>query len=104
MNDTPEQFLAPFAFSSTGSVRTVAQDSPEAILSNTLNVCECPENFRDDLPEFGVPELTWQNVPLQLKPLVEAVKRWEPEAELDVVEKAAAVTEQGARVLTVEVS
>jgi hypothetical protein len=100
----PEQFLAPFAFSSAGSVETVPQDSAEALLSNTLNVCECEEGFRDDLPEFGVPELAFQNAPLHLKPLVEAVRRWEPEAELDVVEKALTATQQGARVLTIEVS
>jgi phage baseplate assembly protein W len=97
----PEDFAAPFKFDSVGEAETIVQGTQADILASVLNICECPEGFRDDLPEFGIPQLEFQTVPLQLQALEEAVVRWEPEATLTIIEHA--LEEAGTRQITMEV-
>lgn len=84
----PEHFAAPFTVTRTGA-RTVQQGSPEDLAMCVLRVCQCPEGFREDSPYFGIPELAFQTLPLDLRLLEEAIKRWEPRATTDILEAAA---------------
>jgi hypothetical protein len=103
VSETPTHFGSPFAFNTEGAANVVIQATPPNILANTFNVCVCPEGFREDLPEFGIPQLEFQTVPLQLTGLEEAVNRWEPRANPQLTERAAALTTQAERTLTMEV-
>jgi phage baseplate assembly protein W len=82
----PVHLASPMSFSAKGVAKTVVQGSSEEITSCVLNTVLCEEGFREDLPEFGVPSLLFQTVPLQLAPFEAAIKRWEPRAELTLEE------------------
>lgn len=98
----PQHFGSPFSFNAQGYVETVDQDSAPDILAATYNLCVCPEGFRDDLPEFGIPQLEFQTVPLPLGALEEAILRWEPRASPEIIESALAAN-QGSRLVSIEV-
>jgi hypothetical protein len=100
MEETPMHLAAPFSFNAKGEAATVEQGSPADIVGCTLNVCVCLEGFREDLPEFGIPELPFQETPLDTTLLEEAIRRWEPEATAEAIEQAIA----GARLSTREIS
>lgn len=103
MSEEPVHFHSPFAFSSTGVAKVDVEDTPANILSDSYNVCVCPEGFREDLPEFGIPQLEFQTVPMKLQELEAAINRWEPRAGPEITEQAAELTNQSSRVLTIEV-
>lgn len=85
--DTPVHLDVPFTITKAGA-KTVEQGSGADIAASTLNVCVCTEGFREDSPLYGIPELPFHNVPLDLALLEEAVRRWEPEASGEAVEQA----------------
>jgi hypothetical protein len=86
--ETPVHLAVPFTITKTGA-KTNEQGSPPDILASAVNVCECPEGFREDLPQFGRPELLFNTVPLPLSALADAITLWEPDASEVVVEEAA---------------
>lgn len=99
----PRHFGSPFSFNTKGYVETVEQDSAPDILAATYNLCVCPEGFRDDLPEFGIPQLEFQSIPLPIKALEGAIQGWEPRANPEIIESALTATEQGSRLVSIEV-
>lgn len=99
----PAHFNSPFSFNTRGEAILEREGTQGCVLANTYNVAVCPEGFREDLPEFGVPPLEFQTVPLHLAGLEEALLRWEPESEPVVIEKAVAAAQQWWRELTIEV-
>lgn len=86
------QCAAPFTIGKNGT-ETVEQGSVEADAAHIYNVAVCPQGFRDDLPEYGIPSLLWQTLPLDLTALEEALHRWEPRANLELSQHLAAVGE-----------
>lgn len=88
MSETPEHLAVPFVIGKQGA-KTNEQGSPADILASAVNVCECPEGFREDLPQFGRPEFLFNALPLPLSELTDAIVTWEPEASQTVVEEAA---------------
>jgi hypothetical protein len=88
VGETPEHLAVPFTITKTGA-KTNEQGSPADILASAVNVCQCPEGFREDLPQFGRPELLFNAIPLPLSDLSDAIAAWEPEASQTVVEEAA---------------
>ena len=77
-----------FLFNSAGRVEVVEQGTPECTAARVTHVCVCEEGFREDSPSFGIPELAFQTVPLDLRSLEAAIKRSEPEATLSMIERA----------------
>lgn len=77
-----------FLFNSAGRVKTVEQGTPECTEARVFHVAVCPEGFREDDPSFGVPELAFKTVPLNLRPFEAAIRRSEPEATLEATERA----------------
>lgn len=84
------QCAAPFAIGKDGT-QTVEQGSEEAKAAHIYNIAVCPQGARDDLPEYGIPPLLWQPLPLDLTALEEALHRWEPEANLELEQQRAAI-------------
>lgn len=87
------QCAAPFAVGPGGDAVLVEQDSDANAAANVYNIAVCPQGFRDDLPEFGVPSLVWQTLPLDLGALEEALHRWEPECDLALEQQRTAIAE-----------
>jgi phage baseplate assembly protein W len=90
--DTP-QIASPFDILSDGSVREVEQDSVEEIAMAVELILRWPIGFREELTEFGVPELAFrdrQDVPSLIRQYVE---RWEPRVDL-LIEARPAIWDQ----------
>jgi hypothetical protein len=85
--ETPVHLAVPFAIGKHGA-RTNEQGSQADILASAVNVVQCPEGFREDLPQFGRPELLFNVTPLPLADLAAAVGLWERDATPVVVEEA----------------
>ncbi len=94
----------PFSFTSAGVAKTVEQNSIADVQDCVLRVCLCPEGFREDEPEFGIPPLEFTAVPLQVAGVEEAVERWEPRATVEITEAALEAANQASRVVNIEVS
>jgi hypothetical protein len=82
--DAPH-FAAPFSITRNGAV-VVEQDSQANIQANIYNIAVCPKGFRDDLPDFGIPDPTFHTMPLDLSGIEEALHKYEPEADLTVAQ------------------
>lgn len=78
MSDVPH-FALPFCFS-TPQARVVEQDSIDEIAYCTYAVLICPQGFRVDLPEFGLPDLTFSQQPVDRELIRATVEEWEPRA------------------------
>lgn len=85
--ETPLHLAVPFRITKTGA-KTNEQGSPADILASAVNVLECPEGFREDLPQFGRPALLFDTVPLPLADIAATVELWERDATPVVVEEA----------------
>ncbi len=72
----PPHFAYPFHFNAKGRSVTVEQDSAGDLVARAANVCVCTEGFREDLPEFGIPELLFKNLPLDVASVAADVSRW----------------------------
>ncbi len=95
-------FQYPFAFNARGQSKVVEQDSPGDLEARAANVCVCPIGFREDQPEYGIPELLFGTIPLDISTVQEEVARW---ANLDVeVTEHAKALEVATRLLEVGVS
>ena len=88
----PPQCAVPFAIGEHGT-ETVEQGSTEADAAHIYNIAVCPQGFRDDLPEYGIPPLLWQRMPVDLTALEEALHRWEPKADLELEQHRTAIAE-----------
>lgn len=75
--DTP-QIALPFEILPGGSVREVEQDSIDEIAMSVEAILRYPLNYREELPEFGMPDLTFAESNDNLAALIQAhVARWE---------------------------
>lgn len=87
--DTP-QIALPFEILSSGRVREVEQDSLDEIAMSVEAILRYPLDYREELPEFGVPDLTFAEAhDDQSTILAEHVARWEPRAEIFIEERPA---------------
>lgn len=99
----PQHIASEFIFNSKGKVITVQEDTPECTTARVFHVAVCPQGFREDNPSFGVPEVAWSTVPLNLRGFESAIRRSVPEANLETTE-AAIGQAQSQREVGVEVS
>jgi hypothetical protein len=100
MSETPEHLLSPFTITAKGA-KTVEQDTPADIANCVFNTAVCTENYREDEPLFGVPELAFQTVPLDLATYEAAIEQWEPRAEIESSEMEAGIAQ--ARRVNIEI-
>jgi hypothetical protein len=90
--ETPH-FAAPFSISKSGAA-VVEQNEPEEIEACVYNIVQCPLGFREDLPKFGVPEMEFQNAPLDVSGVQYEITKWEPRAEDEIIERVLNNNEQ----------
>ena len=97
----PRHLATPVSFNARGVAATVQQGSAQDRLDRALNVCVCIQGTREDSPLFGIPDLTFTQVPLDLAEIQTAIERW---AEVPVSLEEAEEAFVAARRITVEVS
>lgn len=72
----------------------VEQGSEADIEACVYNILVCPQGFRLEDPDFGVPALQFANAPLPVADVLAAVQRYEPRASLSIVESVLEGLEQ----------
>jgi phage baseplate assembly protein W len=108
MADVPH-FDLPFRFGSDGHAAVVEQDTFEEIRNCVVAIVRTVVGQREEMPEFGVPDLTFELQPLHIEKITEAILRDEPRASVlleqhpDLIEKTIAdisvqVSQAGGRV------
>jgi len=70
-------FSFPFRFVPPAAV--TEQDSLEEVADCCLVILTCPQGFRVELPQFGLPDPTF-TYPLDLNEIREVVERWDDRA------------------------
>lgn len=81
-------FDLPFRFGGkNGAAVIVEQDSPEEILNGIRIIIAYPIGSREDLPEFGIPDVLFLTKPEDIvSKLADAIARWEPRAQAFIAE------------------
>lgn len=87
MADTPH-LAYPFTRAATGKINVVEQDSDEHVMSCENVIVRCPQGFRIERPEFGWPFPEFHNIPLELGPLQDALRQFEPRGTAHVTQWA----------------
>jgi phage baseplate assembly protein W len=72
-------FSLPFRFA-TPQVAVSEQDSIDEIADCVLAILLTPAGMRIELPEFGIVDPTFQQMPVDLAAISDAVDAWEPRA------------------------
>jgi phage baseplate assembly protein W len=82
--ETPH-FSFPFRVSATGTkVRVVEQDTDDEIMDCVEVVISTEPGERLDLPDFGVPDQTFQQGGVDMQVVINSIRRNEPRANIDV--------------------
>jgi hypothetical protein len=69
-------FSSQFTFDAKGRSVVVEQDSEGDLIARAKNVAVCPQGFREDNPDFGIPQLLFRNVPLDVSAVQNEIARW----------------------------
>lgn len=77
-------FQAPFAFTTHGQAVVVEQDTLVEVESCVANIAACPAGYLTSQPEFGVPDPTFQTLPIDPRRIEQAIVRSEPRAQVQV--------------------
>jgi predicted component of type VI protein secretion system len=91
MTDIPH-FALPFRFA-TPHAAVNEQDSAEEITDCVYVALVCPQSFRDELPDYGLPDPTFASPLIDVDTIRETVTRWEPRATLQLDADAITVDE-----------
>jgi hypothetical protein len=75
------QFDLPFRIVN-GQESLTVQGSEEDVANNVFAVCASTPGQFLDLPEFGLPDLVGETVPIPTSALILPISRWEPQAEV----------------------
>lgn len=95
-------FAAPFSLDATLDPETgfsvgaeeVEQGSEADVEAQVYNVLLCPQGFRVEAPDFGIPQLQFSTTPLPVNDVLAAVQRSVPGAPLSIVESVLEGIEQ----------
>lgn len=80
MPDQPH-IRMPFNFGPEGQApQTDEQQSDNEIQTCCENIIRYTIGFREDLPEFGIPDFSFKQAPVNLDPIREAILKYEPRA------------------------
>lgn len=74
----------PFAYEADGSLAVVEEDSVEEVAACVANIAICPQGYRLDAPDFGVPDPSFATLPIDPDSLQHAIAKSEPRATLGV--------------------
>lgn len=91
-------FAQAFTIGEDGAA-VVEQDSTADKAACVYRVAACLQKYREDLPEFGIPQLLRKALPPDLAALEDAISAWEPRATLTVTEQVEALN----AALTIEI-
>jgi len=83
--DVVSHLAWPLRYSRNGYA-AVQQDTVAELSVNVAVICSFPLDFRDEAPEFGIPDPDFQQRPLDLTSLYAAVDAYEPRARVNVHE------------------
>jgi phage baseplate assembly protein W len=86
MDDIPHIAL-PIEFIG-GTFATVQQDTTDEVAACVAAIVSFPIGYREDQPEFGITDPSFQTRPLDTTELEEVIETYEPRAELTVSESA----------------
>lgn len=84
MDDVPHLAL-PLRVLSSGYA-SVQQDTLDEVRTNVAAIVAFPVGTRIEAPDFGVPELEFDQRPLDVDELASAIEDFEPRAAINVVE------------------
>lgn len=87
------QFDAPFRLNPDGTPALVEQDSPQDVGACIYNISVCLQGEKLGDPNFGVPSLLFQTVPLQTQTKIAAIRRLEPRASTLSIDDIASFTQ-----------
>jgi phage baseplate assembly protein W len=74
-------FAVPFRVLGS-SVAVVEQDSDEELLQSVATLLRTPVGSRDELPEYGIPDLPFRNDAGEIEQeILAAIREWEPRVE-----------------------
>lgn len=102
MTDVPH-FALPFRFDATPQAVVSEQDSVDEIADCVYSILICPQGFRVELPQFGLPDPTFAVSPPgpDLDRMREVIQTWETRADLLLSEAPDALDVLISRVRTV---
>lgn len=88
-----------------GQAEVVEQDTTEEVLECCKNILRYPIGFRDDLPEFGSPDLLFGEIAAgaATEPVRAALETWEPRALVEI-EQDPSLLHELTQVLNVKIS
>jgi hypothetical protein len=86
----------PFRFVN-GELACVDQDSVDDYENQVMAVVLCPVGFRDELPEFGIPEPEFGRIPLDTTGIQAAIDEWVPNSHVDITQQHDAIQEAVSR-------
>ncbi len=95
-------FAWPFQRGANGKVQVVEQGTVEHVAACENMIVRCPVGWRLARPEFGWRFPTFKSVPLDMTPLTQALRTWEPRGDANAQEYADAA-QAAARDVLVEV-
>lgn len=84
MDDVPHIAL-PIRFAA-GAVVTVQQDTTAEIANCVAAIVSFPIGYREDQPEFGIPDPEFELRPLNTAEIEEIIETYEPRAALTITE------------------
>lgn len=65
-----------------GSPVVNEQDDLDSLADNVYAICVTNPGDRDELPDFGLVDLTFQQEPLQVTAAVNQIQTWEPRVQI----------------------
>ena len=76
----------PLTFSATNGVSVCDQDSDEDIISCVQAVANCTLGEFPLIPSFGIPDLTFTQMPISSSRIASSIQLWEQRATIDAIE------------------
>ena len=69
-----------------GAFVAVEQDTLDELVASVTCICSFPLGFREEAPDFGIPELEHSSSPLPVDEVERQIETWEPRADVEVTE------------------
>jgi len=101
--DHIQHLALPLRLTAAGHYAAVEQGSLDELRVCAMAVVRYPLGFRDDRPEYGVPDPELRQQPIDTAAIVAALGRWEPRAAVTVAQAPVDPADDGAAHLTISV-
>jgi phage baseplate assembly protein W len=77
------QFARPLRLGAGGDFAYVEQDSDEDVLQSVAVLIDTPLGKRLEQPDYGVDPMVFEEAPIDISAITNAVNAWEPRASVD---------------------